>query len=71
MSALKTLHFITRFSNLDTKEPPALKTINLSNLYKMLSICIGKPVFHKPKPISLDIKLKNFFQVFNYAHLQI
>lgn len=68
MKIVKTVIYLAQYKDIFDKPPPPITTINLANLYKILSVCIGKAIYHKPKPISKieSDKIKNSHEYINH-----
>lgn len=54
MREVSTLLYLSKYKKVTEMPPSTINTINISNLYKILSICENKPIYHRPKPISKE-----------------
>lgn len=55
---LKTVIHLANYKNIENNTPMGLKKINLANLYKIVSICTGKIIKHKPYTPSTEEIIK-------------
>ena len=64
LKIVNTIRHLAMYDKIYQEPPKSIKTMNLNKLYKIISVCINKPTFHRNKPCSNiqqdSIKILNF-----------